>query len=352
MRKPNLPTWIRHLGYWTVYGIYFYLINILVNADFTILSLMMILPYFMMVFYLVHDILKRFFAVGKYLKGGALLLLFYMLSGLVVYTVMHGGSNMSLYYGRFLVEGYDFDWKQFFQSLLVMHGHFSMLAVLYFHYEGKLSATQDRLEEMERRLLAEEEKQQYEYAALAAQVNPHMMANIFLTWKQQLNEVSRELTGQMEHAYELMLFYMKAQLANGATTILLHDEITAVQNYLEMQRGLLLEEFFVDMEQSGNMLRFSVPPTSLLTLVDNAFKHGDVYQQEAPVRIVVQAEWDSYQLVVTNAKRTDTDYAVSHGQGLVNLERRLEMVFGARAHLDISDTPDAYRALISIDCKP
>ncbi|MBL1407648.1 sensor histidine kinase [Sphingobacterium faecale] len=349
MKYLILTSWRRHLSYWAIYGAYFYLINSLTNTSFSLISLALMLPYFAFVFYTVVYLLRRYFAPRRYVQGGLLLLLFYGISGFLVYSVLYGQLGINLIHGRYILRDYAFEWRQFVQSLLVMHGHFSMLAFLYFHYQGKLKALEDQLAEKEMRMEAEEEKQEYEYTALAAQVNPHMMVNVFQSWEVQIREVDPLMASQFGGMYQLMKFYMKAHEPGGSKMILLYDELEAVKNYLQLQPRRMGVDAHVAIEVIGNLYRFAIPPTTVLTLVENAFKHGDIGRKEQPLRISVCCDQQGYLVQVENQKRHGLSAMISHGQGLHNLKRRLEIAFGSRSDFKVNDTAETYEAVIRVN---
>jgi len=338
-----------HILYWFLYGLWFYGTNVLGNEELTLFTVVLSLPYFAFIFYTVLAILKRCFGRGQYLKGAALLLLFYVASAGLVYLLTQGPEGISLLYGAYIVDGYDFNWKEFIQTLLIMHGHFSILALLYYHYQATLTATKDRLHEAEMRLRAEDEKKEYEYTLLASQVSPHMLANIFQDWRQQFHKQWPDLALQVARMYDLMKFYMKAQEPEGPKIILLHDEVSAVCNFLEIQKQMVGPELFVAFSCTVNLMRYTIPPTSLLTLVENAMKHGNLSCREAPLRIELREETGGLSIKVANLKRGEESGVESHGLGLGNLRKRLEIIYGEAMTLRKVETKKYFEIQITID---
>lgn len=235
MRKFINTSYTRHILFWIAYAIYFYINNSSRHDNMTIGVVFLTVPYFAFVFYTVYHILERFFRPEKYAKGLLSLFVFYTLSTLLVYFVMHGGLDPSGFYKKLQLQEDLFTWRGFFTSLRVMHVNFTIWAILYYLHRGKLRAVQEKLAETERRLQIEEERQQYEFAALASQVSPHLLANIFHSWSQQLRSLNSEIANQVMETYALMKFYMEAHELDGAKTILLHDEMKAVDNFISIQ---------------------------------------------------------------------------------------------------------------------
>jgi len=55
----------------------------------------------------------------------------------------------------------------------------------------------------------------------------------------------------------------------------LNDEIQLIQDYIKMEKTWLGEcSFLIDLRVKGDLESISIPPLTLYTLVENAFKHG------------------------------------------------------------------------------
>ncbi|MBD1422566.1 sensor histidine kinase [Sphingobacterium chuzhouense] len=349
MRKLINTNYTKHIFFWIAYAIYFYINNSSRNDNITIGIVVLTVPYFAFVFYIVYHILERFFRPEKYVKGVISLVAFYILSTLFVYFVMHGGLEPSGFYRKLQVQKDLFTWSDFFDSLRVMHVNFTIWAILYYLHRGQLRAVKEKLAEAERRLQIEEERKQYEFAALASQVSPHLFANIFHSWAQQLHSLYPEMAKQVMETYELMKFYMTAHEPNGKKTILLHDELKAVDSFISIQQKTRRKKCYVDVVEQGNLLGYTIPPTSLLTLVENAFKHGDLNQSLYPLEIFVRIETDRLLITTENKKQESKTSAATHGYGLHNLKRRLNIVYGERADLKIQETETTYKVILNIN---
>ena len=206
--------WKRHSLYWLFYAVYYVVINWWQNVAMSLWLVLLTVPYFAFVFYSVYYLLERYFRRGRYLLGTLLLLLFYTVSGTLVYVVLHGGFDPYGVYERYLLTG-SFQWSGFLNSRREIHLLFTIGAVLYYLHVGKVRAVEEKLAEAERRLQVEQERRQYEYSALASQVSPHLLANIFHSWSHKLRAKMPEMARQVAETYQLMTFYIKAQEPDG-----------------------------------------------------------------------------------------------------------------------------------------
>ena len=349
MRKFINTNVTRHVFFWIAYTLYFYIINRAENDNLSIGIVLLTVPYFAFVFYIVYHILEKFFRPEKYVKGVLSLFAFYILSTLFVYFVMHGGLDPLRFYRKLQVQEDLFSWSDFFVSLRVMHVNFTIWAILYYLHRGQLRAVQEKLAEAERRLQIEEQRKQYEFAALASQVSPHLLTNVFHNWSQQLRNNSPEIANQMMETYELMKFYMKAHEKDGAMTVLLQDEMKAVDRFISIEDKTRNKKCHVHIVRQGNLLGHTIPPTTLLTLVKNAFKHGDLSLPLYPLAVVIRIEEDGLLITVENKKKQSKTAVAAHGYGLHNLERRLAIVYGERADLKIEETETTYKVILNIN---
>ena len=160
-----------------------------------------------------------------------------------------------------------------------------------------------------------------------------------------------DLAQQVHQVYDFMCFYMHAHNPEGRREILLRDELKAVQDYLDIQRDIIGKYFYIDFAVSGNMMQYTTAPTTLLTLVKNAFKHGEIHAPAFPVRIAVDVQQDGYVLQVANRKRQGVAHLTSHGQGLKNLKRRMELLYAGQANIRIHETSAHFEISITIQYK-
>jgi|GEM_PF-360381 len=341
---------VQHSIAWLLYAAYFYAMNVLENPGLSLGAALLAVMYCSGVFYGVYFILQHYFAVKRYISGSIMLLFFYMLSSILSYGLLYGPMSMGFYYGEYLVEDHVFSWREFVQSLLVMHGNYTVLAVLYYQYRRTVRALTDRYRETRRRLLAEQQRTAYEYTTLSAQVSPHLMANIFDHWANRFAALSPAYSDRVDASYGLMKFYMEAHDPDGPMMILLHDEMRAVRQLIDIHQQVSGRRVQVVVEEKGNLMRFMIPPTTVLTLVENALKHGDVYDPDIPVQVWVHAYDKGYRIRVRNKKRLARRPVSSHGVGQANLRRRLDIALGGNYVFDKHDGETLYE--VSIRYRP
>lgn len=171
---------------------------------------------------------------------------------------------------------------------------------------------------------------------LHAQIEPHFLFNTLANVQQLVESGSPRAAPVLQS----LIAYLRAAvptLGDGNAT--LGTEMALVKAYLELMRMRMPDrlEFSVDWPAALASLRF--PPMALLTLVENAVRHG-IDPSETGGRIRVEASERSGSVEVSV---TDTGVGMGEtaapGTGLTNLRERLRVFFGDAAQLQMLDEP-------------
>jgi hypothetical protein len=166
---------------------------------------------------------------------------------------------------------------------------------------------------------------------LQAQVAPHFLFNTLANVQALVDAgsphasvVLRSLTAYLRAAVPL--------LHESAATI--ERELQLVRPYLELMQMRMPDRLQYVMNVDPAALKVRCPPTTLLTLVENAVRHG-IDPSEEGGRIDVEIARLGERCVV---RVTDTGAGLHHsanglGTGLTTLRERLQLTFGDAAHL-------------------
>jgi LytS/YehU family sensor histidine kinase len=169
---------------------------------------------------------------------------------------------------------------------------------------------------------------------LQAQVAPHFLFNtlanvqaLVAAGSPQASEVLRSLIAYLRAAVP--------RLNEPATT--LDHELQLVQAYLELMHMRIPDrlQFAMHVDESARSL--SCPPMTLLTLVENAVRHGiDPSEQGGRIDIHVRRHGDRCLVRVSDTGAGLRQAAGGLGTGLSTLRERLQLAFGEDAHLSVS----------------
>ena len=169
---------------------------------------------------------------------------------------------------------------------------------------------------------------------LQAQVEPHFLFNTLANVRELVDSGSP----QASKVLDTLITYLQAavpRLQDPATTI--GQELQLVRAYLELMQLRMDDrlQFSIDADEAAARLR--CPPTTLLTLVENAIRHGiDPTEQGGRIDVSVQVRDGR-----CHAEVSDTGVGLRPGvnglgTGLSSLRERLRLVFGGAADLRVA----------------
>ena len=182
--------------------------------------------------------------------------------------------------------------------------------------------------------------------ALQAQVEPHFLFNTLahVKWLYQ-----RDRT-RGRHMLDRLVDYLQAALPRmrqADTT--LAQELELAHAYLDLQQIRIGGRLGFSIEVPEEFARLRFPPLMLLTLVENAIKHGIAPLTEGgTIRISAGPCGERLRIEVRDTGRGFAQ-AGGSGMGLANVRARLAALFGAGARLVIEpNTPRGVVAAIEI----
>jgi LytS/YehU family sensor histidine kinase len=181
---------------------------------------------------------------------------------------------------------------------------------------------------------------------LQAQVAPHFLFNTLANVQALVDAgsphasaVLRSLTAYLRAAVPL--------LREPAATI--ERELQLVQPYLELMQMRLPDRLAYAIDVDPSTLKLRCPPTTLLTLVENAVRHGiDPSEEGGRIDIAITRRGDRCVVRVTDTGAGLRQSANGLGTGLTTLRERLQLIFGDAAHLRLTPN-DPRGAIVEID---
>jgi two-component system, LytTR family, sensor kinase len=183
---------------------------------------------------------------------------------------------------------------------------------------------------------------QSELNFLKSQINPHFLFNtlnslyaLSLKKSDEAPEVVLKLSEMMRY----MLYECNEK------NVPLSKEVAYIRNYLSLEK-LRHKHLDVQFDVEGEVGSLNVSPLIFIAFIENAFKHG-ASNAISPgfVHIHMLIDKNEINLYVENSK-PDKQPTMEHkrngGIGLVNVKRRLEILYPQAYHLDIYDNPNTY----------
>jgi LytS/YehU family sensor histidine kinase len=136
---------------------------------------------------------------------------------------------------------------------------------------------------------------------------------------------------------------------NDREEVRLEEELAFIRNYVEIEQERFGAKAPVAWNVSVNDQSVLIPPLTLITFVENAFKHGvSPSRQPVQVEISLAEERDSLIYTVTNPMpRVPTNSDAKSQIGLTNLKQRMELIYGQDFSMTIRSS-DMFSASMKI----
>jgi sensor histidine kinase YesM len=202
-------------------------------------------------------------------------------------------------------------------------------------------------EALRQKLQLETQISQANFNFLKAQINPHFLHNTLnflyaksLPYSDELSEGILILSDIMRYALS------KGNQRDGKA--LLSDEIEHVNNVIKISQLRYNNHLKVNFDVSGDEDGAMIIPFVLITLVENAFMHGDLKNQDYPIDIKLEVKGNKLYFYCRNKKRSGPKQ-LSTGIGLDNIKKRLELAYSDNYKLTVKDEVEFYTAKLTID---
>ncbi len=172
-----------------------------------------------------------------------------------------------------------------------------------------------------------------ELAVIRAQIEPHFLFNTLAN----LSYLIKDNPGQAQAMLENLIDYLQAAVPRiRGEQSTLRAELTMATSYLSILQIRMGERLTARVDVPAELLSVQVPPMMLVTLVENAIKHGlNELAEGGEVAILVRREVDRLVLSVadTGIGLVATGAPLRPGFGLDNIRQRLAAMYGERATL-------------------
>lgn len=178
----------------------------------------------------------------------------------------------------------------------------------------------------------EHERRESELAMLRSQIAPHFLFNSLNNIYSLLRTNTQRGSAAILQLADLMRYAIHREV--GATT--LNDEFNHLTNFVSLQKLRLTDACDVQLHLPDAPPHLLIEPMLLISFVENAFKHTDVSAASAYIHIHASLNTENLlHFEVQNNPAVSSDEE-SHGIGLRNVQRRLELVYPDKHVLTIS----------------
>ncbi|HEY4150663.1 MAG TPA: histidine kinase, partial [Chitinophagaceae bacterium] len=182
----------------------------------------------------------------------------------------------------------------------------------------------------------EMEKVQTNYLFLKAQINPHFLHNTLNFLYAKSLPYSSELSEGILTLSEIMRYSLDKEEDRGGK-VLLTKEIEHVNNVIKIQQLRFDHSLQISFGINGEVAGLLIVPFVLITIVENAFKHGELKNPDYPISIRLTVSGDGSLLFRCVNKKKTGPRELSTGIGLDNTRKRLDLAYGENYSLYIKE---------------
>ncbi|MCE7044467.1 sensor histidine kinase [Dyadobacter sp. CY312] len=184
---------------------------------------------------------------------------------------------------------------------------------------------------------------------LKSQLGPHFILNILSSAYVKIQDVSKESASYLGKLADIIHYSL---YETNQDMISLEREINCFKNLVDLESGRQQSRVMLSIEQHGTVKpSYRIPSLLLMTLAENAFKHGiknDSYPSRLDVKI--QIENDKLDFFIENSKshQEESPKIKPSGIGLQNILRRLQLHFNKDFVFHINETANVYSVNVVI----
>jgi sensor histidine kinase YesM len=199
------------------------------------------------------------------------------------------------------------------------------------------------LKQQSEKILAQ--KSQAELNLLKSQVQPHFLFNTLNNIYYEAYREAPRTAALIERLSDIMRYFVDESPKDEVS---LQTEIQFIENYIALEKIRIRHETEISFIKDYNA-EARIPPMLLMTFVENIFKHGiDKSSSDNKVDISLIHQ-DEYLLFQTRNRKHDKQASdAPHGFGILNLRKRLALLYGTEFELNIDCSGQHFTAFLKV----
>lgn len=220
------------------------------------------------------------------------------------------------------------------------------------HLGISIQQSYEQIEKLMKKIVLEQnERRKSELDALQSQINPHFLYNT-------LDSIMWMIEGERNDEAVFMISELarlfRISLSKGRTIISIRDEIQHASSYMNIQKVRYKNVFSVEFDVDPKLYDYCIVKLILQPLLENAINYG-VRGMDDDGEIKVTGRLTDDKVILTVADNgvgmpeeaaalvlTDSNRIHKHGSGvgLVNVNNRIQILFGKEYGLKVESEPD------------
>ncbi|MBB6610052.1 histidine kinase [Pontibacter sp. Tf4] len=297
-----------------------------------VLDVLVGLAFWLLIFYI-----NWYYLIPKYLARNRLML--YIVNVLVL-LLLYGLVKSPMDY--YVFREFNPKMEAVYTSERMLQYGLGGLMLIFISSGLKVTGNYIRNERRNKEL--ENQKLVAELAFLKSQVNPHFLFNTLnniysLAYKQHPE------TPDAIMKLSLLMRYMLYE--SNDTLVCLDKEVEHINNFIDLQKLRLREQTSIKFNIEGDIEGKQIAPMLMMTLVENAFKHGLVSKNEIGILINLAVS-DKFLLFSTVNNSSTHKKREFGGIGLENLKQRLKLLYPNQHKLTFEEKDGVFYATMKL----
>jgi LytS/YehU family sensor histidine kinase len=198
----------------------------------------------------------------------------------------------------------------------------------------------------QRNLQLQKENAEAQLQLLKAQVHPHFLFNTLnniYSHTQNTAPVASQLVMGLSDMLRFILYEGNQPL------VPLSKELKMIQDYISLEQIRYDDRLDVHIDLPTDTAGLGIAPLLLLPLVENCFKHGTSNMIDQPwLSLQVTLEQNSMHIKLMNGKTNRKSKTIHNGIGILNVRKRLALLYPGKHELIITDEEDVFIVNLSL----
>jgi sensor histidine kinase YesM len=188
------------------------------------------------------------------------------------------------------------------------------------------------------------EKTETELRFLKTQLNPHFLFNTLNNLYYLTTEKSDQAPKAILSLSEILDYVLNA---SKRVFVPLEQEWKQAENYIALEMLRYQDRVLIEKTLAGKIDDHTICPMILLTLLENAFKHGVMPATgKSRIQLNVESSVDSIKIHISNSVVEST--RETKGIGLQNLKSQLQHLYGDSYYLDIQSNEKEFNLTLQL----
>ncbi|MDG2448871.1 MAG: histidine kinase [Saprospiraceae bacterium] len=201
-----------------------------------------------------------------------------------------------------------------------------------------------KTEREKKQLEIEHKATQLQY--LRSQINPHFLFNSLNNIYSLVYKKSDKALPSIDKLSKLLRY----SLYEIGKLVIVKKEIEQINRLMELEQLRREDPIKVNVNFDSLSEEIQVPTYLLLPFVENAYKHGDLHNENQPVQIDLKIRNDRLIYSVSN-HILDQQKDADGGIGLSNIKKRLDLIYSNDYDLEIINDNKNFKILLDIPVK-